>query len=156
MSLYNHSAVWNDIKYMTKGYFCNGYILVNGEKMSKQKGNFFTIEDIIEKYGCDASRIALANCGDGLDDANFETEIADSAINRLYSFENFIKILVHEIWEKNKVTFGNPDEQVAFNNEFDKIFDNNINFLLEKTHQAYEHMRFKDVLKYGFYEMIVI
>ncbi len=154
MSLYNHAAIWNDEKYMTRAYFCNGYILVNGEKMSKNKGNFFTVEEIIQKYGCDASRLAIANCGDGLDDANFETEIADSAINRLYSFENFVKILINETWEKNKVTFTDPDSTPLYNNDFDKIFDNNINFLLEKTKIAYEHMRYKDVLKYGFYEMI--
>jgi leucyl-tRNA synthetase len=155
MSLYNHAAVWNDPKYWTRGYFCNGYILVNKEKMSKQKGNFFTIGDIVNKYGCDASRIGLADCGDGLDDANFATEIADTAINRLYSFENFIKILVHEHWEKTSVAFTDPDVSNEYPNYFDRIFDNNINFLVEKTKQAYESMRYKDVLKYAFYEMIV-
>ena len=36
MSLYNHAAVWNDHNYMVRSYYCNGYILVNGEKMSKR------------------------------------------------------------------------------------------------------------------------
>ena len=70
MSLYNHAAVWDhDKNYMPRGVFCNGYVIVNGEKMSKSKGNFYTIMDIINDYGCDASRIALADCGDTLDDA---------------------------------------------------------------------------------------
>jgi len=158
MSLYNHSAVWNnDKKYMPKGIFCNGYILVNGEKMSKSKGNFYTLTDIIRDYGCDASRIALADCGDGLDDANFVTEIADSSVNRLYSFENFLKIVLKENWEKSGITsFADPDNiDVENYNYFDKIFDNNINYLVDQTKLAYNHMRFKDVLKYGFYEFIV-
>lgn len=156
MSLYNHAAVWNDKKYMPKGIFCNGYILVNGEKMSKSKGNFYTITDIIRDYGCDASRIALADCGDGLDDANFVTEIADSSVNRLYSFENFVKILLKENWEKMDITFSDVDNINVENfNYFDKIFDNNINYLVDQAKVAYNHMKFKDVLKYGFYEMIV-
>jgi len=43
MSLYNHAAVWEDPKYMPRSIFCNGWVLVNGAKMSKSTGNFFTI-----------------------------------------------------------------------------------------------------------------
>jgi leucyl-tRNA synthetase len=158
MSLYNHAAVWNhDKNYMPRGVFCNGYVIVNGEKMSKSKGNFYTIMDIINDYGCDASRIALADCGDTLDDANFVTEIADSSVNRLYSFENFLKILINEYWVKNKDLLIEDSDNVNLENAsyFDKIFDNNINYLIDQTKCAYNHMKFKDVLKYGFYEMIV-
>jgi len=158
MTLYNHAAVWNDTKWMPRGYFCNGWILVNGKKMSKQLGNFLTVADLISEYGCDASRIAIADCGDGLDDANFVTEIANSAINRLYTFENFFKILLKEFWEKNNVTFHDIDSaETALSdslNYFDKIFLNNINYLVSKTKEAYDAMKYKDVLKYGFYEMI--
>jgi leucyl-tRNA synthetase len=156
MSLYNHAAVWNDAKWMPRGYFCNGYILVNGKKMSKQLGNFMTVADLIIEYGCDASRIAIADCGDGLDDANFVTEIANSAINRLYSFENFLKAVIKESWA-NGVTISDPDlldTNTENLNYFDKIFNNNINYLVQKTQEAYEAMRFKDVLKNGFYELI--
>lgn len=34
--------------------------------MSKEKGNFFTIEEIIQKYGSDATRFACAEAGDGI------------------------------------------------------------------------------------------
>jgi len=43
MSLYNHAVVRDKKEdYMTRGYYCNGYILVDGQKMSKSKGNFLT------------------------------------------------------------------------------------------------------------------
>ena len=156
MSLYNHAVVWDkNPDYMTRGYFCNGYILVDGEKMSKSKGNFLTINDLINNYGCDASRITLADCGDTLDDANFLREISNLSINRLYSFENFVKILVNEVWNKIpdfKIT--DPDGEIKLDNLFDKIFDNNINYLISQATQAYEEMKYKNVLKYAFYEMI--
>lgn len=43
MSLYNHAAIWEDHNKMPRGFFCNGWILVNGKKMSKSEGNFLTI-----------------------------------------------------------------------------------------------------------------
>jgi leucyl-tRNA synthetase len=156
MALYNHAAVWNDVKMMPRGYFCNGYVLVNGQKMSKSLGNFLTVSDLVHEYGCDASRIALADCGDVLDDANFKTEIANAAINRLYSFENFFKALIKEAWSKG-VSIEDPeslDSKAESLNYFDRIFNNNINYLVQMTKTAYESMRYKDVLKYGFYEMI--
>ena len=156
MSLYNHAVVWDkNPDYMTRGYFCNGYILVDGEKMSKSKGNFLTVNDLINNYGCDASRITLADCGDTLDDANFLREISNLSVNRLYSFENFVKILVNEVWNKIpdfKIT--DPDGEIKLDNLFDKIFDNNINYLISQATQAYEEMKYKNVLKYAFYEMI--
>jgi len=47
MSLFNHAAIFEP-KYMPKGYFCNGYVNVDDEKMSKSKGNFLTIQDVIK------------------------------------------------------------------------------------------------------------
>jgi leucyl-tRNA synthetase len=156
MSLYHHAAVWNyNEDMMTKGYFCNGYILVDGEKMAKHKGNFLTLEYIIEKYGCDASRIALADCGDSLDDANFVREVADKSINKLFSFENFVKILINEYWNKNPdFKIENPEVSKVYTDDFDKIFDNNINYLIEEAKNSYEEMKYKNVLKFAFYGMI--
>ena len=156
MSLYNHAVVWDKNQdYMTRGYFCNGYILVDGEKMSKLKGNFLTVSDLIENYGCDASRITFADCGDTLDDANFLREISNLSVNRLYSFENFVKILVNEVWSKvPDFKINDPDGEIKLDGLFDKIFDNNINYLITQAKKSYDEMKYKNVLKYGFYEMI--
>ena len=156
MSLYNHAVVWDKNEdYMTRGYFCNGYILVDGEKMSKSKGNFLTVSDLTDTYGCDASRITLADCGDTLDDANFLREISNNSISRLYSFENFIKILVNEVWSKiPDFKISDPDGEIKLDGLFDKIFDNNINYLITQAKQSYDEMKYKNVLKFAFYEMI--
>lgn len=34
MSLYNHLYIWDE-EYLPKGIFCNGWVMVNGKKMSK-------------------------------------------------------------------------------------------------------------------------
>ncbi len=91
MSLYNHAAIWDDQKMMPRGIFCNGYVLVNGKKMSKSEGNFLTIRDCIAKYGVDATRLTLADAGDSLDDANFEETVANAAILKLFVFEKWVQ-----------------------------------------------------------------
>lgn len=153
MCLYNHAFIWKKKEMLPRSIFTNGYILFNGAPMSKSKGTFRTVVDIINEYGADASRLALADCGDGNDDANFLTDLANSNVNRLYSFENFLKALIKEgNWTKD-TKFGDLDNLV-FTDKFDIIFENNMNLLVEETKTAFENMKYKDVLKYGFFEMI--
>jgi len=93
MSLYNHAAIWKDdlAKKMTRGYFCNGYLMLNNQKMSKSTGNFMTLRECINKFGSDSMRIALGDAGDTLDDANFDETVANAAILKLFVLEEWIK-----------------------------------------------------------------
>lgn len=58
--------------------------------MSKSTGNFMTLRDCINKFGVEASRIALADAGDTLDDANFDETVANAAILKLFILEQWI------------------------------------------------------------------
>ena len=58
--------------------------------MSKSTGNFLTLGQCMNKYGTDASRIALADAGDTLDDSNFEEEVANKAVLKLFTFEQWV------------------------------------------------------------------
>lgn len=90
MCLYNHAAIWEDPKMMPKSIYCNGYMVLNNEKMSKSTGNFMTLADCISQFGVDATRMTLADAGDGLDDANFASEVANSMILKLTTFEKWM------------------------------------------------------------------
>lgn len=88
MSLFNHAAIWDkDTTKWPRSFYCNGWILVDGKKMSKSEGNFFTINDIVEKFGADACRFACAEAGDSLEDANFVVKNADEAILKLSNID---------------------------------------------------------------------
>ena len=72
MSLFNHAAIWeNEPDKWPRSFFCNGFINVENEKMSKSKGNFITLIDAVKQYGADAARLACALAGDSINDANF-------------------------------------------------------------------------------------
>eukprot|EP01022_Parablepharisma_sp_SALTPOND_P024878 TRINITY_DN559_c0_g1_i1.p1 TRINITY_DN559_c0_g1~~TRINITY_DN559_c0_g1_i1.p1 ORF type:complete len:1122 (+),score=167.37 TRINITY_DN559_c0_g1_i1:4398-7763(+) len=148
MMLYNHAAIWNESnKMMPRSFFCNGYIMVDGKKMSKQEGNFYTVSDITKMYGSDSPRLALALAGDLLEDANVEIDTIDKSILKIFTLED---------WIEKQLALLPPSPLPAENPEtldlFDKIFYNDMIRLLEQTKEAYESMRFRDVVKYGFYE----
>lgn len=90
MCLYNHAAIWSDKAKMPKSIYCNGYMVLNNEKMSKSTGNFLTLRECISKFGADATRMTLADAGDGLDDANFDTDVANATILKLFTLEKWI------------------------------------------------------------------
>ncbi|ETW62660.1 hypothetical protein PFMC_01507 [Plasmodium falciparum CAMP/Malaysia] len=136
---------YEKIKYFPRSFFCNGHVLVNKEKMSKSKGNFITLEESIALYTSDGTRIALADAGDSIEDSNFNTDTANSAIMKLYNLINF------SIETKNNVYIFRCGEK-TFN---DLIFENEINYLTNKCKESYEKLLFRDVLKYGFYDMLL-
>lgn len=93
-------------------------MLVDGEKMSKQKGNFFTVDDIITKFGSDATRFALSEAGDTQDDANFDQKVADNAILKISTLEMWLKDYSKTAAEGRTTA---PNANIAF---FDRVFEN--------------------------------
>ena len=81
MSIYIHVAIFPE-KFWPKAFRANGHLLLNSEKMSKSTGNFMSINDALQKFGVDGTRIALADSGDSLEDANFVNDTADRSILR--------------------------------------------------------------------------
>lgn len=64
----------------------NGYITVNGEKMAKSAGNFFTLRELLERYPGEVIRLALlsAQYRQPLDWSPETVEQARAALDRLY------------------------------------------------------------------------
>ncbi|KAL2023610.1 hypothetical protein VTK56DRAFT_1767 [Thermocarpiscus australiensis] len=91
--LYIHQAIWGQqaSRYLPRGIRLNGHLMLNGAKMSKSTGNFLTLNSAVEKFGADATRIALADGGDGIDDANFEETTANATILKLFELKRWIE-----------------------------------------------------------------
>ncbi|KAG0562416.1 hypothetical protein KC19_9G144200 [Ceratodon purpureus] len=141
--LYNHTAMFpKDL--WPKGFRCNGHLLLNSEKMSKSTGNFLTILSSIELFSADATRFALADAGDAMDDANFVFETANSAILRL---TKEIAWMEQVIGAELALRSG-PATSFA-----DRVFENEMNIAIEETQKNYSNYMFRDALKTGFYDL---
>jgi leucyl-tRNA synthetase len=93
-ALYNHVALMPEDKWPVS-MRTNGHLLLNGEKMSKSKGNFLTMKEATEKFGSDPMRLTLADAGDGVDDANFDEKSANANILRLHTLIGWITVSFH-------------------------------------------------------------
>ncbi|KAJ1327968.1 leucine--tRNA ligase [Microdochium nivale] len=138
--LYHHAALFDEAHW-PRGVRVNGHLMLNGEKMSKSTGNFLTLQGSVEKYGADATRIALADAGDGIEDANFEETVANAIILKLYELRKWCQDTV----EDSSLRTGEL-------NIFDKLFENEMSTLIQETRQQYENTFFKLALKSGFYD----
>ncbi|KAG1379388.1 hypothetical protein G6F61_004992 [Rhizopus arrhizus] len=139
--LYNHTAIFPEDKW-PQGVRSNGHLLLDSKKMSKSTGNFMTMSDAVIKYGADATRFALADAGDSVEDANFEDATANAAILRLYTLLE---------WSEEQVAKADTLRTGEFT-FFDKIFVNEMNKLIGLTETAYDATCYREVLKYGVYE----
>ncbi|KAG4300705.1 hypothetical protein PCANB_002964 [Pneumocystis canis] len=139
--IYIHTAIFRE-EMWPKTVRGNGHLLLNGEKMSKSKGNFLTLKEAIEKYGADATRLTLADAGDGLDDANFEEMTANSTILRLHTLGLWCK---EQIQELDNFRSGEM-------NFHDHAFENEMNELIQLTYNHYANTSYKLALKVGFYD----
>ncbi|KAH7246328.1 hypothetical protein BKA59DRAFT_556064 [Fusarium tricinctum] len=131
-------------EYWPRGVRANGHLMLNGEKMSKSTGNFMTLRDLTEKYGADASRIALADAGDGVNDANFEEDVADTNILRLYTLKEWCEEMVRD---QDQLRTG------EFNSFQDALFNNDLNAVTKEAVEQYANTNYKLALKAGLYEL---
>ncbi|MCY3412862.1 MAG: leucine--tRNA ligase [Candidatus Heimdallarchaeota archaeon] len=94
--LMHHTAVFPK-KYWPKGIAVNGYVAIikpgsnKAEKMSKSKGNFRTIEDVVSAFGRDATRLGFAIAGEGFKDAQFALKEGESYQKWLISLYSLSK-----------------------------------------------------------------
>jgi methionyl-tRNA synthetase len=89
----------------------NGFINVNGQKMSKSLGNVIEPNDMVQRYGTQASRFLLMNLGPFGDDMNVTMEKFDITYTALLS--NGLGNLcsrVAKMCEKSEVSFFNDQE----------------------------------------------
>ena len=88
-------------------------------------------------------RLALADAGDSVEDANFVEDMAEASILRLYTFIEWVKEMLEESKNMRQGPFWFHDE----------VFVNEMNKLMSETDANYNNMLFREALRTGFFEM---
>jgi isoleucyl-tRNA synthetase len=96
--------------------------------MSKSTGNFLTLKDAVEKYGADATRVALADAGDAVEDTNLEETVANSTILRLYNLKQWCEEMM-----STQVLRSGAEKTL-----WDELFDNEMDKLVRDAQLHYE------------------
>ncbi len=137
-AIFNHVALFPEDKW-PRGFAVNGWLRVEGAKMSKSLGNFLVLKDTLEAHGADVTRFTLALGGEGIDDPNWDPEIAFSAPRRLQAWLDFVT----ENRGKGR------DERLAIDDWFEAI----MNKTLAIVRDQYENFRFRSAIKAGYYDL---
>ena len=145
--LYNHAAIFPDRSPVA--FRANGHLLLNGEKMSKSTGNFYTMRQGVDAFGADGMRVALADAGDGIDDANFVSASADSALLRMYTLLQWLE----EVLAPGAKGLTDSTELVARDFFHDAVFDNAITAAVNATDAAYARAMYREALVHAMFDL---
>lgn len=135
--VFNHVALFPQDRW-PRGIGVNGWVTVDGQKMSKQAGNFITLRQALDEYGVSAVRMALANAGEGLDDASFERDFAAGIERRL------------KAW---LTQFQGHGEARPGRGMADKAFASALNRIVRDATHAMEETSFRTALKLSFFDL---
>jgi len=96
--LFNHAAIFPK-EHWPQGIGVNGWVTVNGQKMSKSLGNGIDPLDMVEKYSADAVRfslIALSAEGQDINLAENDFELGRNFSNKVWNAFRFLWMQIDE------------------------------------------------------------
>jgi leucyl-tRNA synthetase len=137
-SIFNHVALFPTDK-APRAFAVNGWLRVGGEKMSKSLGNFLTLRQALDAHGADVVRFTLTLGGEGLDDPNWDPEIADGALKRFASWLEFVG---------ESRGRGRKDRRAI-----DDWFEAVLSETLATARADYDSFRFRSALKAGYFDL---
>jgi cysteinyl-tRNA synthetase len=113
-------------KPFAKYWMHNGYINVNNEKMSKSKGNFFTVRDISQKYDLKVVRLFMLSAH-YRSPINFSEDLIMQAASAMARIKNCRDNLKHIGASGTADTVDVTKDICALENQFKKAMDDDLN-----------------------------
>ena len=138
--IFHHTAIFDEKKW-PKGIAVNGHVLLDGEKMSKSKGNIIPTDWALENWGADISRFLVASAGDStLDDGNLDTRVVER-----------LKIELPKLIEEIPVLYKEDSQQK--NEIIEKAFLAYYKNKLEEIIKQLDELNFRTVIAEGYYKL---
>ncbi len=136
--VFNHVAIFPE-KYWPVSIGVNGWVRVDGQKMSKSLGNVILLRDMADKFGSDSSRLTILNGGEKLDDPNWDTSFATGLKSK---FENLYQIITENYGKGTKEK-----------NDFDKSVESALNRNIMEASDFMEKTLFRSALQRIFFNI---
>ncbi|VVB58244.1 Leucine--tRNA ligase [Candidatus Anstonella stagnisolia] len=94
--LFNHACIFEKKKW-PKQIVTNGFVLMDGKKMSKSMGNIMPIRAAIKRYGADVIRFSVVAGADLSSDTDFNKSVAEGISSRIKSMGELLeKTIAHD------------------------------------------------------------
>ena len=107
----------------------NGFITVDNEKMSKSKGNFFTVRDVAKQFGYEPIRLLMISCH-YRSPINYSYDSlmqCKASLTRLHTCRDSLDFNLKSASSKGSVTEAIAKEFDTFKNKFCEALDDDLN-----------------------------
>lgn len=142
----NHAAIFpRDL--WPKEIIVNGFVLMEGKKMSKSLGNILPLRKAIREYGADVIRFSVVAGADLAQDTNFEKSVAVGVRGRV---ENLLLLLEHAKEKEGKTGAAKSGKK----GRAEKWLLSRLNRKLKEAPQLYSSMAMRELGQMLFYEMM--
>jgi leucyl-tRNA synthetase len=136
--LFNHVAIFSQ-ELWPKQIVTNGFVLMEGKKMSKSMGNILPLREAIKKYGTDVVRFSVVSGADLSQDADFNSTMAEGISSRM----NSIAILVERC-----------NEFSAESNSVDRWLLSAIHKKIKTSEELYKNLELRGIAQEALYSAV--
>ncbi len=137
--IFNHVAIMEK-KLWPRQIATNGFVLMDGAKMSKSMGNILPLRKAIREYGADIIRFSVVSGAELSTDTDFNRTVADGVRSRLA----FISRLVDESRKKGPAQHG----------RIEKWLLSRLNRKIELADTLYGQLAIRDLSLQIFYDVV--
>ncbi|MEM3372895.1 MAG: leucine--tRNA ligase [Candidatus Anstonellales archaeon] len=139
--IFNHVAVFPE-KYWPRQIVTNGFVLMEGKKMSKSLGNILPLRKAIQKYSADVVRFAIVNGADLDTDTDFNEKSVEGIKSRIEYFDK----IINEISSQKNLNDSSNDF-------VDKWLSHRINLSIKLVSEYYENLEIRKICQLIFYDL---
>lgn len=147
--LFHHVAIFPK-KHWPKAIAVNGFVSLEGERMSKSKGPLLTIKEILDEFGADVTRFYILSNSEHTQDADWRysnVKDAKKALNRFYR-------LAEEIVSNSRDEYPNSGIDSDKMTKQDRWIIHRCQIAIRDVESAIEDMKTRKALQSAFYSIL--
>jgi leucyl-tRNA synthetase len=142
--IFHHAALFPE-KYWPKAITLNEFVIREGEKMSKSKGNFIPLADVPKRYGADLFRLYISQIGD-------LQSLVDWKEKDVTTIQRRLKRLISILEEASKIPELSLDESKL--SLLSRWILSKINSTIRDATESLEQLRFRNYALQTFFQLL--
>ncbi|MBC7114019.1 MAG: leucyl-tRNA synthetase [Archaeoglobi archaeon] len=137
--IFHHVAIFPE-KHWPRGISINGYVSLEGKKMSKSKGPLMTMREAIRRFGADASRLYILGNSEHVKDADWRNAEVENTRKQLIRFYQLI----------TEMSGGEIDES----DHMDRWLRSMMQIRIKEVNEAMENVQTRRAVQNAFYQLL--
>lgn len=142
--LFHHVAIFEEEKW-PRSIAINGFVSLEGQKMSKSKGPLLTLREAVDNYGADISRMYILSSAEQTQDADWKNEGIETARRQIDRFYSFVK----EVSESGVCPGDSSDYTTV-----DRWMLSRLQYRIQQTNEALKSIRTRQALQNAFFLLL--